>query len=223
MAETSVVIRTVLFSLVAAACSKSAAVSTTTPEPEPQIPAAEPAAVEEPEVEPVVKEEPKSLDIQKNVIRLKPGIKILFATDSDKLLDASYPILDEVASVMDQNQRLRIRVEGHTDTDGNEAHNQDLSTRRAASVRAYLVGKSVPEDRLESMGCGQGVPVADNKTDDGKAQNRRVEFVIMRKRRPAEPCQVYQPGERHRRRDRGGDGAAPAGDGAAAPAPAPAT
>lgn len=210
--------RTILFSLVAAACSKSASVSTTMPQPEPEpMPAAEPAAAEEPETEPVVKEEPKNLDIQKNVIRLKPGIKILFATDSDKLLDESYPILDEVASVMEQNQRLRIRVEGHTDTDGNEAHNQDLSTRRAASVRAYLVGKSVPEDRLESMGCGQKVPVADNSTDDGKAQNRRVEFVIMRKRRPAEPCQVYHPGERHRHR-RGGDGAAPAAD-----APAPAT
>lgn len=216
MAVSSVLTRTILFSLVAAACSKSAAISTT-PQPEP-MPAAEPAAAEEPETEPVVKEEPKNLDIQKNVIRLKPGIKILFATDSDKLLDESYPILDEVASVMEQNQRLRIRVEGHTDTDGNEAHNQDLSTRRAASVRAYLVGKSVPEDRLESMGCGQKVPVADNKTDDGKAQNRRVEFVIMRKRRPAEPCQVYHPGE-HRRHRKGGEGATPAAD-AAAPAPA---
>lgn len=224
MPPTSVITRTILFSLVAAACSKSAAVSTTTPAEPAPMPAAEPAAAEEPETEPVVKEEPKNLDIQKNVIRLKPGIKILFATDSDKLLDESYPILDEVASVMDQNQRLRIRVEGHTDTDGNEAHNQDLSTRRAASVRAYLVGKSVPEDRLESLGCGQKVPVADNNSDEGKAQNRRVEFVIMRRRRPAEPCQVYHPGEHHRHH-RGHDGAAPAGDTAApaGDAAAPAT
>lgn len=201
----------------AAACSGHAQtqISTTPSEPAPPAAATEPTEEEAP---PVTKEEPKNLDIQKDVIRLKPGIKILFATDSDKLLDESTPILDEVASVMDQNQRLRIRVEGHTDTDGNESHNQDLSTRRAASVRAYLVGKNVPEDRLESMGCGQKVPVADNKTDDGKAQNRRVEFVIMRKRHPAEPCQVYHPGEHHRHH-KGGDGAA-AADGAA---PAPAT
>jgi hypothetical protein len=134
--------------------------------------------------------------------------------------DQSYPILDEVASVMDQNQRIRIRVEGHTDADGSEAHNQDLSTRRAASVRAYLVGKNVTEDRLESIGCGQKVPVADNKTDDGKAQNRRVEFVIMRKRHPAEPCQVYHPGEHHHRHDKGG-GEGGAAAGSAAPATTP--
>lgn len=177
------------------------------------MPDAQPAAVEEAEAEPVVKEEPKNLDIQKNVIRLKPGIRILFGNDSDKLLDESFPILDEVASVMSQNERLRIRVEGHTDTDGKSAHNQDLSTRRAASVRAYLVGKGIVEDRLESTGCGQNVPVADNKTEDGKAQNRRVEFVILRKRRQVEPCQVYKPGE-HRRHKRDGAGSG-SGEGSA--------
>jgi outer membrane protein OmpA-like peptidoglycan-associated protein len=205
----------------AAGCSKQAQISTT-PEPAPApMPEATPAAAEEPETEPVVKEEPKNLDIQANVIRLKPGIRILFATDSDKLLDASFPILDEVASVLDQNQKIRVRVEGHTDADGKADHNQDLSTRRAASVRAYLIGKGVTEDRLESTGCGQTVPVADNKTEDGKAQNRRVEFVILRKRRQVEACQVYKPREHHRRDRQQQDGAQPA-DPAATPAPAPA-
>lgn len=197
----------------AGACSKSASVDTTTPTPPEPAPEVTPAVVEEePETEPVVAEEPKNLDIQKNVIRLKPGIRILFATNSDQLLDASFPILDEVASVLDQNQRLRIRVEGHTDTDGKAEHNQELSTRRAASVRAYLVGKGVPEERLESTGCGQTVPVADNATDDGKQQNRRVEFVIMRRRRAVEPCQVYRPREWHKKAEAS----------EAAPAPAPA-
>ena len=189
--------------------------TTPTPTPEPAPPVATPEPVEEePEVEPVVKEEPKSLDIQKNVIRLKPGIRILFATDSDKLLEASSSILDEVASVMAQNERLRVRVEGHTDTDGKPDHNKDLSTRRAASVRTYIVGKGVAEERLESTGCGQTVPVAENTTDDGKAQNRRVEFVILRRKRQVEPCQVYKPGERHRRRQKDGEGSA-------APVPTP--
>ena len=184
---------------VLAACQGSAQVSATTPTP--------PAADPEPEAPPVVKEEPKNLDIQKDVIRLKPGIKILFATDSDKLLPESSAILDEVASVMDQNARLRVRVEGHTDNTGDKGHNQDLSTRRAASVKAYLVGKGVADARLESLGCGQGTPVADNATDDGRQQNRRVEFVILRKRHPRGNCELYKPGEHHRR-DKGGDAGA---------------
>jgi outer membrane protein OmpA-like peptidoglycan-associated protein len=186
--------------VVVAGCSKQASISTTPPPVEEPLPA-EPAVaeVEEPEAEPVVAEEPKNLEIQNNVIRLKPGIRILFATNSDKLLDPSFPILDEVASVMAQNERLRIRVEGHTDSDGKPAHNQDLSTRRAASVRSYIVTKGVAEERLESTGCGQNVPIADNASDDGKQQNRRVEFVILRKRRQVEPCQLYRPrGERRR-------------------------
>jgi outer membrane protein OmpA-like peptidoglycan-associated protein len=144
-----------------------------------------------------VKVEPKSLEIQKDVIRLKPGIKILFATDSDKLLPESATILDEVASVMQQNAKLKIRVEGHTDNTGDKNHNQDLSTRRAASVRAYVVGKGIADDRLESLGCGQGTPLADNATDDGRRQNRRVEFVIVRKKHPRGNCELYKPGEHH--------------------------
>lgn len=76
---------------------------------------------------------------------------------------------------------------------------------------AYLSSKGVAADRLDSTGCGQAVPVADNATEDGKQQNRRVELVILRRRRQVEPCQVYKPRE-HRRRDRdrgGADAAAP--------------
>jgi outer membrane protein OmpA-like peptidoglycan-associated protein len=182
--------------LFAAACGSKAP-----PPAEPMSPA------EEQETEPVVKEEPKNLDIQRNVIRLKPGTTILFDTNSDKLQDASFPILDEVASVMEQNGRLRVRVEGHTDNTGSADHNKDLSNRRAASVREYLVTKGIPADRLESTGCGQDVAIVANDTEDNRAMNRRVEFVIMRRRRVVEPCQVYKPGERHRHR--GGD--APAG------------
>jgi outer membrane protein OmpA-like peptidoglycan-associated protein len=111
---------------------------------------------------------------------------------------------------MDQNQRIRIRVEGHTDNTGKADHNKELSGKRAESVMAYLVTKGVAQERLESTGCGQDVPVADNANDDGRQQNRRVEFVILRKRRVAEPCQVYKPRERRNR-----------GEAAAAPAPTP--
>ncbi|HEY4178983.1 MAG TPA: OmpA family protein [Kofleriaceae bacterium] len=187
--------RTILFALLAtasvAACHKNSGTSTA------PMTANVTATVDEPEEAPVVKEEPKSLDIQKDVIRLKPGMKILFETDSDKIVAESNTILDEVADVMTQNQKLRIRVEGHTDNTGKEDHNKELSEKRATAVRAYLVSKGVAEDRLESTGCGQGTPVADNATDDGKQQNRRVEFVIMRHKHPREACQLYKPGEHH--------------------------
>src|SRR5690606_21959078 len=133
------------------------------------------------------------------VIRLKPGIRILFETNSDQLLDASFPILDEVASVMEQNQRLRIRVEGHTDSDGKPDHNLDLSNRRAASVRSYLIGKGIPEERLGCHGCCRYTRIAAHATDAGKQQNPGVESVIPRTRRQVEPCQIYRPRE-HRRR-----------------------
>lgn len=198
-------------------CSKQVSVQT----PEPPPPAPEPVAEPEPEPEeeePVVAEEPKNLDIQRDVIRLKPGIKILFATNSDALMPESHEILDEVVSVFEQNARLRVRVEGHTDGDGDDKYNLDLSARRAASVMKYLVDKGVASERLESHGCGEATPLGDNATEDGKQMNRRVEFVILRRRRVVEPCRVYKPGERRRWRGARGDGGAAPSD-ASAPAP----
>jgi len=216
MLRHSSLVAVIAFSSMFGGCSsqRSLAVSTT---PEPAVEAPEPEA--EPEEEaPVVAEPPKNLDIQKNVIRLKPGIRILFETNSATLLPASYEILDEVASVMEQNGRIRIRVEGHTDNVGKPDYNKDLSTRRAASVRDYLVQKGVAEDRLESTGCGQDVPVADNAEENGRQQNRRVEFVILRKRRTVEACKLYKPGERRGRRGRGADQPTPDGGAETTPA-----
>jgi OOP family OmpA-OmpF porin len=193
-------------------CTGQAQLSaSTTPPPAPPpapAPAPDPAPVADPAPEeppPVVNNELKNLEIQADVIRLKPGIKILFATDSDKLLPESNAVLDEVSMVLGQNTKLHLRVEGHTDNAGKADHNQDLSTRRAAAVKAYLVSKGAPEDRLDSLGCGQGTPIADNATDDGKAQNRRVEFVIIHHRHPRGNCELYKPGEHHHRdHDKGG-------------------
>lgn len=199
-----------------AGCPKPTVVEATPP-PTPE-PTSEPASepVEEPAEEPIVVDVPtRNLEIQDKVIRLKPGIRILFETNSDKLLPESFEILDEVAFVMEKNARLRIRVEGHTDDVGTETYNQDLSARRAASVMKYLLEKGIAEDRLESIGCGEGTPIADNKTEEGKQQNRRVEFVILRRKRPVEPCQVYKP-----RAPRSQPASAPSAD---EPAPQPAS
>ena len=134
------------------------------------------------------------LVIQHDVIRLKPGMTILFATDSARILPESEPILIEVASVMEQNARIHIRIEGHTDNTASQDHNQALSDRRAQTVREYLESKGVVAERLDHVGCGENVPMADNATEDGKTQNRRVEFVIVRHSHPRGNCELYHFG-----------------------------
>jgi outer membrane protein OmpA-like peptidoglycan-associated protein len=135
------------------------------------------------------------VDDKTGLIRLKQGTTILFATGSDQLLDESKPTLDDVATVLSQNSVMKIRVEGHTDSDGDDNKNLELSTKRAASVKTYLEGKGIAGDRIESVGCGETAPLADNATDEGKQQNRRVVFVIGRGTRTAKPCKVYKPAE----------------------------
>jgi outer membrane protein OmpA-like peptidoglycan-associated protein len=102
---------------------------------------------------------------------------ILFDTDSAKIRAESLPTLDEVVKVLASEPSWKLTVEGHTDSTGAAAHNQTLSEQRAASVRDYLVGKGVSGDRLTAVGFGQTKPVADNATELGRAQNRRVELV----------------------------------------------
>jgi outer membrane protein OmpA-like peptidoglycan-associated protein len=105
--------------------------------------------------------------------------KVYFATNKSTILDRSFPVLDEVAQVIVFKKGIKVRVEGHTDNKGTEKKNEKLSQDRAESVKAYLVSKGVAEDRLVAEGKGQTVPVADNATEAGREQNRRVEFHII--------------------------------------------
>jgi OOP family OmpA-OmpF porin len=92
----------------------------------------------------------------------------------------SYKTLAEIGQLMTDDAALRLSIEGHTDSDGEEAYNQDLSQRRAESVRAYLVSKyQVDGARLESKGFGESKPIDANTTGEGKANNRRVELVKL--------------------------------------------
>ena len=107
--------------------------------------------------------------------------RVYFDTDKDTIQPKSFALLDNVAAVLKAHPDIKkVRVEGHTDTVGTPAHNMDLSDRRAKSVRKYLVDKGgVDLARLDAVGYGQDRPIATNDTDDGKQQNRRVEFMIV--------------------------------------------
>lgn len=122
---------------------------------------------------------PKStvLIIRKDRILTKRTIQ--FRTGESEILVESYPILDEVAAAIIDNNYRRVRVEGHTDNVGGKAKNQRLSQERAAAVRDYLVNQAgIDASRIDFAGFGDTRPIAPNLTARGKAMNRRVEFAI---------------------------------------------
>jgi outer membrane protein OmpA-like peptidoglycan-associated protein len=102
---------------------------------------------------------------------------INFDTDSDTIKPESKPTLDKITALMKAKPDWKLRVEGHTDSSGNDAHNNDLSQKRAASVRAYLVTAGIADARLTPAGLGSTHPAATNTTVSGRAQNRRVELA----------------------------------------------
>ncbi|HOP26725.1 MAG TPA: OmpA family protein, partial [Candidatus Sabulitectum sp.] len=104
---------------------------------------------------------------------------IYFDSGSSNIKPESFPILDNVAQTLIANQGVAVRIAGHTDSDGSASYNQGLSERRAASVRDYLVNKGVPAGSLSTVGYGEEQPVVPNTSASNKAQNRRIEFIIL--------------------------------------------
>jgi outer membrane protein OmpA-like peptidoglycan-associated protein len=106
---------------------------------------------------------------------------VLFASGKTALLPIAEQKLDKVAEVLQQQtDDKRIVVEGHSDSVGSDADNLKLSQARADSVRTYLVSKGVKADRITAVGKGESVPIADNKSPEGRANNRRVEIVVSK-------------------------------------------
>lgn len=105
---------------------------------------------------------------------------ILFDIASDRILPASYGVLKEIATALQSQPSVKVRIAGHTDSDGDAAANKSLSEQRAGAVKKALEKEfGIAPDRLQTAGKGEDEPVGDNKTTAGKAQNRRVEFVKL--------------------------------------------
>ena len=106
---------------------------------------------------------------------------VLFAVDSAALTGGARSSLDEVGEVINEYDKTAVVVQGHTDSTGSEQHNQELSDRRANSVRGYLVDRGVDDARIAAIGYGETYPVADNDTAAGRQQNRRVNIMLKAK------------------------------------------
>ena len=105
---------------------------------------------------------------------------IHFDVNSDKIKPDSYGILKEVATVLKENEAVKIKIVGHTDSDGDDAKNMELSKKRAESVKNALTSEfQISNARIETDGKGETMPVSKNDSPVGKAQNRRVEFIKM--------------------------------------------
>ena len=116
--------------------------------------------------------------IEKGKLEIKE--QVFFATGKSLIQPRSFAMLDQVARVLQEHPEIdRVVIEGHTDDRGNAEVNRKLSQARAEAVRDYLVSKGVESARLEAKGFGPDRPIASNKTERGRAANRRVAFIIV--------------------------------------------
>ena len=103
---------------------------------------------------------------------------VLFDFDKSNIKPQAGAILDRLAAFMNENKASRVNLAGYTDNVGTEAYNQALSERRVNSVRDYVVKKGIENSRVSGQGFGESKPIADNKTAEGRAKNRRVEIKV---------------------------------------------
>nr|WP_099866651.1 OmpA family protein [Pararhizobium haloflavum] len=113
-----------------------------------------------------------------NIILNMPS-NVTFDTDQADVRANFYPTLNSVVLVLREFDQTLVDVYGHTDSDGSDSYNLDLSQRRARSVLSYLTGQGLDPRRFYAQGYGESQPIADNATEQGRAANRRVEIRIV--------------------------------------------
>jgi OOP family OmpA-OmpF porin len=137
---------------------------------------------------------PKFIRLEGSNVRVLQQVH--FATGSATILEDSFAMLTEIVNLLKATPTIhKMRVEGHTDNHGGAAMNLDLSRRRAASVRQWLVDHGLAAERLESEGYGLTRPLESNDTAEGRAANRRVEFKIVDEGDAAAPPAPATPAE----------------------------
>ena len=131
-----------------------------------------------PVVEPAVAPAPlpQSHACLADVQELLKSSEILFRIDSATIDPASHGLLDQIITALSKCPEAKVEISGHTDSDGEEAYNLDLSNQRAVAVRDYLAKVVSSGDRLTAKGYGESQPLATNDTPENKAKNRRIEF-----------------------------------------------
>lgn len=133
--------------------------------------------------------ESASIRRDQDILELTFKADMLFDTNSSVLKSGANSELDRVSAVLNKYPQCRIRIEGHTDSQGTEEYNQQLSMRRAEAVKNALVSKNIDPGRLEVIGMGESMPIAGNDTDGGRQLNRRVTLKII----PVEAQTEHQP------------------------------
>ncbi len=119
------------------------------------------------------------VELQQDLDSLIAGKVVEFELASDELTDVGRALLDEVLEALRTVPNVAVEIAGHADASGSPELNLDLSTRRAEAVLAYLVSKGEDRSRFQVIGYGETQPIADNSTEEGRARNRRIEFVAL--------------------------------------------
>ena len=130
-----------------------------------------------------IQREPRIIDESKQreqeVLVLTFKSDFFFDIDSAVLKPGGYKDIDRTAVILNRYPETSLRVEGHTDSTGSEDYNLELSKKRAMAVKNELLAQNLDNERIETIGFGEGKPVADNSTESGRQLNRRVEIVIV--------------------------------------------
>lgn len=132
----------------------------------------------------IPKEVIKEVVVDKYILAISEDRLVLvgvnFAFDKSDLLPESYYVLDKSVALLNDNPGINVEIEGYTDGIGTPEYNYQLSLERANTVKNYLVSKGIAENRLSTIGFGEGNPAATNETEEGRAMNRRIVFRIIK-------------------------------------------